>query len=194
MASRYSTSLRGNRSATYRCGVGQGTINVLPEDVLLEMFAFYVDQLEDDPDSDEWQKLVHVCLRWRNVVFASPHRLNLQLLCTNKRPKKKMLDTWPALPIVVSGEYDAVGGIENAIAAHELNDRIRKIVFKDVSDQLLEGFAAVPPQPFPVLTYLRLESSYGSLPVRVLPESFLGAVPLCWHCIPGVAETTLVCP
>lgn len=94
MASRYSTSLRGNRtgSATYRCGVGQGTINVLSEDVLLEMFTFCVDQLEDDPDSDEWQRLVHVCLRWRNVVFASPHRPNLQLLCTNKRPKK-MLDT-----------------------------------------------------------------------------------------------------
>ena len=143
---------------------------MLPDDVLLEMATFYVDE---DPDLDGWQKLVHVCRRWRNVVFASPHRLNLQLLCTNKRPVKKMLDIWPALPIVVSGGYDAVDGIKNTIAALEHNDRIRKIDFENVSDQLLEGFAAVPPHPFPVLTFLRLESSYESLPV--LPESFLGA-------------------
>ena len=143
---------------------------MLPDDVLLEMIAFYVDE---DPDLDGWQKLVHICRRWRNVVFASPHRLNLQLLCTNKRPVKKLLAIWPALPIVVSGGYDAVDGIENTLAALEHNDRIRKIELEDVSDQLLEGFAAVPPQPFPVLTFLRLESSHESLPV--LPESFSGA-------------------
>jgi hypothetical protein len=133
------------------------------------MFTFYVDE---DPDLDGWQKLVHVCRRWRCVVFASPHRLNLQLLCTNKRPVKKMLDIWPALPIVVSGGYDTVDGIENIIAALEHNDRIHKIIFEDISDQLLEGIGAVPPQPFPALTFLRLESSYESLPI--LPESILG--------------------
>ena len=111
-------------------------INMLSEDVLLEMFTFYV---YEDPDLDGWQKLVHVCRRWRSVVFASPHRLNLQLLCTNKRPVKKMLDIWPALPIVVSGGYDTVDGIENIIAALEhnikLSSRILQISYWEESEQ-----------------------------------------------------------
>ena len=159
----------GNQGATYRCDVGQKTINVLSEDVLLEMFTFYV---YEDSDLDGWQKLVHVCRKWRSVVFASPHPLNLQLLCTNKRPVEKMLDIWPALPIVLSGGYDKVDGIENIIAALEHNDRMHKNIFEDISDQLLGGIGAMPPQPFPVLTFLRLESSYESL--LILPESFLG--------------------
>ena len=134
--SRYSTSVCGNQGATYRCDVGQKTINVLSEDVLLEMFTFYV---YEDSDLDGWQKLVHVCRKWRSVVFASPHPLNLQLLCTNKRPVEKMLDIWPALPIVLSGGYDKVDGIENIIAALEhnikLSSRILQISYWEESEQ-----------------------------------------------------------
>src|SRR5712691_9084023 len=72
------------------------TIEVLPNTVLLEIFSFYVDR--PDAGRDGWHTLVHVCRQWRVVVFDSPRRLNLRLLCTPKRPLKN-LDIWPVLPI-----------------------------------------------------------------------------------------------
>jgi F-box-like len=53
---------------------------MLPDDVLLEVFDFYVDEdVDDDADEDfgpfeesgieEWITLAHVCRRWRSVVF-----------------------------------------------------------------------------------------------------------------------------
>jgi hypothetical protein len=83
------------------------TIRTLPDHVLLEIFEIYLGK--DDPDKfddyhnyDEWQTLVHVCHRWRCIVFASPHRLNLKLFCIPQRSvNSKMLDIWPTLPIVV---------------------------------------------------------------------------------------------
>jgi len=88
------------------------TIDVLPDDVLLETFEFYLDK--DDADEidgghnyDGWQTLVHVCCRWRCIVFASPRRLDLKLCCPRKRSVNlKTLDVWPALPIVVINKVD----------------------------------------------------------------------------------------
>jgi len=47
----------------------QATIDVLPDNVLLEIFEFYLgkddtDQIDDDHNYDGWQTLVHVCYRW----------------------------------------------------------------------------------------------------------------------------------
>lgn len=36
-------------------------IDVLPDDVLLEIFAFYVGEAQE---IEAWQSLVHVCQRW----------------------------------------------------------------------------------------------------------------------------------
>ncbi len=33
----------------------------------------------------------HVCQKWRSVVFGSPRRLNLRLLCTKRTPVREML-------------------------------------------------------------------------------------------------------
>ena len=62
-------------------------IDALPDNVLLETFEFYLgkdaaDLIDDEYDYDGWQTLVHVCRRWRCVVFASPRRLDLKLHCT----------------------------------------------------------------------------------------------------------------
>ena len=62
----------------------------LPGDVLLEIFNFYV---VSSYSIDIWHTLVHVCQRWRRyVVFASPRRLDMKLLCTEGRSVTKMLD------------------------------------------------------------------------------------------------------
>ena len=85
------------------------TIDVLPDNVLLETFEFYLGK--DDPDKnrefdghdyDGWQTLVHVCRRWRCIVFASPRRLDFKLYCTRERlANSEMLAIWLALPIII---------------------------------------------------------------------------------------------
>jgi len=146
------------------------TIEVLPNTVLVEIFSFYVDR--PGADEDVWHTLVHVCRRWRSVVFDSPRRLHLRLLCTPKRPLK-MLDIWPALPIVI--DFMAKGkrprGMDNIIKALEQHCRVRKIDIRGIPNSLMKKIAAVE-KPFPKLTHLELYSDGGNVPT--LPESFLG--------------------
>ena len=75
-------------------------IETLPDDVFLAIFDFYVRPVQVFPEDkkeeiETWQTPVHVCRRWRNVVFGSPLRLNLRLCCTPKTPVRRMLDVWP---------------------------------------------------------------------------------------------------
>jgi hypothetical protein len=111
--------------------------------------------------------------RWRNVVFGSPLRLNLQLLCTARTPVKEVLDVWPALPIHIRDE-DSISGLDNITAVLEHNDRICEIVLHQVSNSLLERVsAALMQEPFPALTQLELVAHYETTPT--LPsEPFRG--------------------
>jgi len=147
------------------------TITVLPITVLLEIFSFYVDQ--PDADEDVWHTLVHVCQQWRFVVFDSPRRLNLRLLCNPKRPPK-FLDIWPALPIVI--DFWAIwmllwGSTTGIVAALKQHCRVRKINIQGIPNSLMKEFAAMK-QPFPELTSLKLISNGENVPI--LPDSFLG--------------------
>jgi len=90
-----------------------GTIRILPDDPLLEVFSFYVEEAYNtyNPDGfygietlEAWCTLVHVCQRWRNLVFASPHHLNLQLVYTRRKPVRQMLGIWPTFPIVIDDQ------------------------------------------------------------------------------------------
>ena len=75
------------------------TIDALSDNVLLDIFKIYLDedQLTLYPRGpifdDLWLRLVHVCHKWRCVVFASPRYLGLKIYCTNRRPVTNMLDT-----------------------------------------------------------------------------------------------------
>ena len=147
------------------------TFTVLPITVLLEIFSFYVDQ--PDADEDVWHTLVHVCRQWRFVVFDSPRRLNLRLLCNPKRPPK-FLDIWPALPIVI--DFWAIwmlpwGSTTGIVAALKQHNRVRKINIQGIPNSLMKEFAAMK-QPFPELTSLNLHSDDENVPI--LPDSFLG--------------------
>jgi hypothetical protein len=161
------------------CCVGQATANKLTDDALLEIFDFYLKDkniLDGVQHLNEWHtlRLVHVCRRWRNLVFASPRRLNLGLFCSKRRPVRAMLDMWPALPIEIhdigSGTWEA--GQDNTIAALEHPNRVRSIKLDYVPSSVGEALAAAMQVPFPELTDLRFWSEYGS--TSVLPDSFLG--------------------
>ena len=118
-------------------------VSSLPDDVLLEIFKSYMDQIHHE---DAWYKLVHVCRKWRSVVFSSPHWLRLELRCTSRRPVKGMLGIWPAaLPIVIVSSTDPCGpGVTNVIAALIRHDRVRRINVWGVPNLLLESAAIIP--------------------------------------------------
>ncbi|KAI0277091.1 hypothetical protein BC826DRAFT_43221 [Russula brevipes] len=157
-------------------GLSQAIIDKLPDDVLLDVFDFYLDNNNsacEPRDTDEWHTLVHVCRRWRKVVFASPRRLNLSLLCGEKTPVRAMLDIWPALPMEIKSHWRVNWevGLDNFIAALEHRDRVRSIIFLHFPNFVWKTLAAAMQAPFPELTYLRLWPGGSALD---LPTSFLG--------------------
>ena len=143
--------------ATDLCDIGRMTIDVLPDVVLLEMFDSYMNQVreEDSPDVtvESWRTLVHVCRNWRSVVFGSPRRLNLRLLCTPETPVRKTLAVWPYLPIFVQQrQYGLLGGDpDNIVAALEHSDRVCEIDLFDISSSHLEKALGAMQEPFPAL-------------------------------------------
>ncbi|KAI9455082.1 hypothetical protein BJY52DRAFT_1417606 [Lactarius psammicola] len=88
-------------------------ISKLPDDVLLEIFDFCQKNHHTQDDDTlrigrnvwKWHILVQVCRRWRQIIFGSPHRLNLRILCTYRTPVRKNLGIWPAFPIVIDYHY-----------------------------------------------------------------------------------------
>jgi hypothetical protein len=164
-------------------GIGQVfqrvTIESLPDNVLLDIFDFY--QVAIDKDGCEypwnWEKLVHVCQRWRYIIFESPIRLNLQLFCTENSPVRKLLDFWPPFPLVIrfigypwkKKPKDCIDSTDNIIAALERRDRVRVIqVHLDItSNRLFERVFAAMEETFPVLRSLSFELGGEILPEQI---------------------------
>ena len=149
------------------------SIDVLPDDVLLEIFDFYVDEYQVlKKGVKAWHLLVHVCRRWRSVVFGSPRRLDLRLVGTNKTPVKDNLDIWPPLPLVIRNCAGLTEGVDNIIALLKHRDRVDDIELTHINSSSLEKVSAAMQEPFPELTDLLLKSDDETVPV--LPDSFLG--------------------
>jgi hypothetical protein len=157
----------------------QVTIGTLPDDVLLKIFKFFIDEMFYDLNAtfEEWCMLVHVCRRWRNLAFIYPCHLNLQLLCgPPKRSVERMLDIWPELPIFVDAlDYPMKEDIDNVVAALRLNHQVSGIYLrlKDTSDPAWETFRPLMNHPFPALTYCWVEKLY-LLIKNAISRSFLG--------------------
>ena len=157
-------------------------IDMLPDETLLSIFNFYVDYYSDEDrptkeGAEKWQTLVHVCRRWRSIVFESPHRLNLRLFCRRTTPAKDTLDVWPALPIMIIVArtfFGPISDIDNIISALNHNDRVCRIELWNSFSQL-ETVLPVMMVPFPELTVLRFglyNINVGRVPI--IPDSFLG--------------------
>ena len=141
----------------------------LSDDALLKIFRYYLDA---SPRS--WPRLVHVCCKWRRVVFMSQQALHLRLFCSSGTPVSKTLYCWPPLPIVL--DYGGSLALDppapedevNIIAALALSDRISSINLT-VTASLLKKLCAVE-RPFLELDDLTLLSR-DSVPLD-LPSSF----------------------
>src|ERR1700677_1991322 len=80
-------------------------IKSVPDNVLLEVF-YLCRKIQDlygchFPTIWDWHKLVHVCSKWRRIIFSSPRRLGLQLLCTYGTPVRRNLGYWPPFPLII---------------------------------------------------------------------------------------------
>ncbi len=173
---------------------------MLSDDILLDIFdSCRFEELEDELPSRpwEWDRLVHVCRQWRQIIFASPHRLRLRLRCTYGTPVRSHLSCWPAFPIVVDynifGKSFAPNDEANLIAALEHSNRIC-VLNLDVTTMQLVKLVTVMQQSYPALTHLMLKSY---LDAPVLPAGFLcGSAPclqkLWLDAIPFPALPTLL--
>ena len=168
------------------------TISILPDDVLLDIFDFCrmdedyasycaIHCLQDRNlswDSWKWHLLVHVCRRWRQIMFASARRLNLRIPCTRGTFVGKNLGIWPALPLDVD-DHDILSNItreDNILTALKHVDRVYHIRLT-ITDLQVENIATAMQEPFPVLKrlFLRLfitSGWHGDVPA--LPAKFLG--------------------
>ena len=163
------------------------TINILPDDVLLHIFHF--DRVNDlisflplamwrDPGT--WHRLVHVCRRWRSVVFMSPNFLDLRLVCY-PWTRLELLGIWPPLPIVIRDaiytpsreDYD----LEAAIVHR---NRVCEIYLIKTTTRLQRLASAMQGQ-FPALTHFKLDyfSRDDTSPTPTLPDDFLVGTAPC---------------
>ena len=154
------------------------TIDTLTDDALLEIFSFYLGEPSERIETEPWYTLVHVCRRWRSVVFESPRHLDVQLHYTPNRQVKVMLDIWPTLPIHISADgYKSArwDSEDNLIAALEHTDRICQIQMKGFSCSKLENILTAMQKPFPALTSLDIGCSlFFPGAMAVIPQAFLG--------------------
>ena len=157
-------------------------IDTLPDDALLLIFDQYMNivRLEGgvrQKAEDAWHSLVHVCRRWRCIVFESTRRLDLRLVCTGEIPARDRLDVWPALPLIVWGDSEFSTGsggdyVDNIVAALEHADRVCQIHIGNFLNLEMEIILAAMQRHFPELTDLRFWPSHQ--PVPDVPDSFLG--------------------
>jgi hypothetical protein len=163
-------------------------INVLPDDVLLQIFEWCRVDCNPpwspfDPALD-LHRLIHICRRWRQVIFSSPPCLAVYLLCTYRKPASKNLGFWPAFPIVIdyinypgyNGKTLSPNDEDNVIAALKNPDRVRSLKLP-VTGLLLGKVASMTQEKFPMLTQLWLSSKDED--VSVLPSAFLGGSAAC---------------
>ena len=150
---------------------------MLPDEVLLAIFDFCADEDgRGNEDIEAWQTLVHVCPRWRNVVFGSPRRLNLRLVCTSRT---RALDIWPALPVSIQCDHGLPKeSVDNIVAVLERSSRVCQINLS-VSSLHLEKVSAAMQKPFLRLTHLTLKLEPNGETATVLPDLFLGESAPC---------------
>ena len=158
---------------------------MLTNNVLLEVFDWYLKLWNK---SWKWITLVHVCRRWRHIVFGS-RRLELCLLCTYGAPVRRRLDCWSSLPIDIkywanlrfrpSSPKDE----DNLIATLEHPGHVSEIQLP-LTGSLLEKVAKQMLVRFPALTSLSFWLDKGTGTPPTSPTTFLAG---CYSCLRDIS-------
>jgi hypothetical protein len=171
------------------------SINTLPDDVLLEVFDHYRKLSADHwARLQGWYKLAHTCPRWRQLVFASSLRLNLQLRCTFGTPVMDMINHSPPFPLILdygphllkkwtpADEDGVLFALQHLSRTHEIMLSAPRSTLAEIIDPMLDTA--------PMLRRLVLHTESTEF---VLPKGFLdGDVPQLRHLeLHGVSLATL---
>ena len=144
-------------------------IDILPDDILLLIFLFdRATFLYLDNQRWRWDHLVHVCRRWRSVVFASPNFLGLKLACG---PWTRV-GLWPPLPIILINRAMPEGCAFDAAILH--HNRICEINLRNLTNSQLRRLIAAMRKQFPALTLLKVDFAHFTHPDLALLDGFLG--------------------
>ena len=163
------------------------SIHILDNDSLLRIFFFsrlvlfaedevnYLFDLhrEECVHGRWWYKLIHVCRRWRYLVFASASHLRLCLICTYGTPVADMLAYSPPLPLIVdyrTREF-AAEDEEGIILALQHRDRVRHINLH-IPIPNLQMVLLKMDDEFPMLEYLYIWPMIKHNMGLVLPKTF----------------------
>jgi hypothetical protein len=139
-------------------------INRLPGEVLLEIFDYYRQSIDQYVYDHRWRRkyawlnLAHVCRKWRAVIFASSSRLDLNIIVGPKKPGQIKRILSGHLPIFI--DYLSPGDITDSTlwrmrAALRHRDRLREISFGG-NCAIFEKFIRVANHHFPALESLVL--------------------------------------
>jgi hypothetical protein len=137
--------------------------------------------------------LARVRRRWRSVVFQSPRRLDLRLLCTPETPVRDTVDIWPPLPLIIKDPYGSLGhlngrsDVDNTVAALERrNDRVCQIKHERLTGSQLE---------YVTDSAINAALYYMGFPIRSWAEPHHVCVHLACltFSISGITENTFVC-
>ena len=160
------------------------TISILPDDVLLNIFLF--DRASYDTYLDYgrltlswgWNRLVHVCHKWRSIIFESPIVFDLKLVC---RPwtRRGLTGVWPSLPIVITNVIDVSMPKDysfEAVTVHR--NRVREMKLVRLSSQLVKRVISVMQDQFPELIHFflgidRFLAFISREAFPILPDGFL---------------------
>ena len=141
------------------------TINHLPDELLVEIFDLYRQDiaqtyplsLNEWSITLDWFELIHVCKRWRTIMFASASWLGLCLVLTPEKGgniKTILSRHFPPLPIEIHYCRPVkTKDIGRMLAALKRPDRIRKISFLGSAADLNKLFKATK-GTFPALETL----------------------------------------
>ncbi|KAH9012344.1 hypothetical protein EDB85DRAFT_2281285 [Lactarius pseudohatsudake] len=158
------------------------TINILPDEILLEIFALclpdFYGYLASIEHMGVWQSLVHVCQRWRRIICSSTRYLDLHLYRSSETSFRKNLSLWPEFPLAV--KCFIPDDQDDFVAILEHLDRLTGPKYEgynpdvlDIPDGFLGGSA-------PCLQYLCLErTSFPGLPTLLLLAHDLVSLHLC---------------
>ncbi|KAF8490161.1 hypothetical protein F5888DRAFT_1910052 [Russula emetica] len=134
------------------------------DDLLVEIFDFCrPDNISPNTyPRNWWYTFAHVCQRWRRVLFATPTRLGITLVCNSRTPVANMLANSPPLPLIIywgnPGTLDTEDSVKNVLLALDHRDRVRRMTLH-VSQSSLRKVFSLMKGPFPMLETLQLCSS-----------------------------------
>jgi hypothetical protein len=139
------------------------------DDLLVEIFDFCrLDNISPNTyPRNWWYTLAHVCQQWRRVLFATPTRLGITLVCKSRTPVADLLaNSPPSLPLVVywgnPGTFDTEDSVKSAVVALGDRDRVRRITLRVSEKSLCMAFSSMR-GCFPTLETLQLccSSEFG---------------------------------